>query len=133
MKVKTILDNEKYLRQVSKEVDFKDKFYINDIKKLENYCKNNNVFAMSAIQIGVPKRIIYMKNTTTDVNKNCDLNYNENKIMINPNIIEVKGHTRYLEACASCLDICAVIDRPYSVIVEYYNINGQIKKEKITG
>ena len=52
MKAITINDVEKFLRQVSKEVDIKnDKELINDIKVLEEYCKNNSVMAMAAVQL----------------------------------------------------------------------------------
>jgi len=129
----TILDNEKYLRQVSKEVDFKDKSYIGDIKKLEDFCRNNVVFAMAPVQIGILKRIIYLKNTTNDMNKNYDSSYDEARILINPIISERKGHTRFMERCASCLDYVGIIDRPYSLIVEYYDIDGNKHSEEIIG
>ena len=68
MKAITINDDEKFLRQVSKEVDIKnDKELINDIKVLEEYCKNNSVMAMAAVQLGIPKRLIYLKNTNIDI------------------------------------------------------------------
>jgi N-formylmethionyl-tRNA deformylase len=134
----TILNNEKYLRKTSREVDFNDKTYLENIKKLEKYCKENEVFAMAAIQIGIPKRIIYLKNTTTDFSKNAEANYNEAKVMINPVILEREGHTRFLEGCASCLTeegkyICSIIDRPYRVVVKYYDMNGIQKEERLEG
>ena len=47
----TIADNEEYLRQTSEVVDFSDKSYLEDVKKLEEFCIHNEVFAMAAIQI----------------------------------------------------------------------------------
>ena len=129
----TILDNEEYLRQISAKVDFRDKSYLEDIKDLEEYCRNNVVWAMAAVQIGVPKRIIYIKSTTDDVSKLSDPNYNEEKVLINPIITQRKGHTRFLEACASALDNSGVVDRPYSIVVEYYNVNGELCKETVNG
>lgn len=128
----TIADNEEYLRQISEEVDFNDKSYLEDIKKLEEFCKHNEVFAMAAVQIGIPKRIIYLKNTTTDLNKNNEEGYNEAKVLINPKILSRKGHTRYLEGCASCLDYCGVVERPYQVEMEYYTPAGNKKIETFT-
>ena len=56
----TIEDNEEYLRQISKEVDIKnDKELMNDISVLDEYCKENTVMAMAAVQLGIPKRMIY--------------------------------------------------------------------------
>ena len=56
--------------------------------------------------------------------KNKDSNYDESTVLINPAIIGAKGHTRFIERCASCLDYVATVDRPYSVEVEYYDVNG---------
>lgn len=88
IKVITIKDNEEFLRSISDEVDLSNKDYLEDIKKLEEYCKLHEVFAMAAIQIGIPKRIIYFKNT--DLNKIGDNEWNEKKVMINP-IIKKKN------------------------------------------
>ena len=68
--------------------------------------------------------MIYFRNTTSDMNKNKDSNYDESTVLINPIIIEAKGHTRFIERCASCLDYVGTVDRPYSVEVEYFDING---------
>ena len=85
------------------------------------------------VQIGIPKRMIYFRNTTSDMTKNKDSNYDESTVLINPTIIEAKGHTRFLERCASCLDYVATVDRPYSVEVEYYDINGNKVHEIFQG
>lgn len=90
IKLMTIKENEEFLRQVSEDVDFNDKSYLDDVKKLEEYCNKHEVFAMSAIQIGIPKKIMYLKNTTTDLNKNKDSSYNEGKVLINPVVISRK-------------------------------------------
>ncbi|MDE5586796.1 MAG: peptide deformylase [Bacilli bacterium] len=129
----TIDDNEPYLRQISEEVDFKDLSYLEDIKKLEYFCTHNRVFAMAAVQIGIPKRIIYLKNTTLDDSKYDDLTYNEKRIFINPVILSRKGRTRYLEACASCIDYAGVVERPYEIEVEYYKEDGTKTKEILEG
>ena len=129
----TIKDNEEFLRQVSEEVDFNDKSYLDDIKKLEDYCLNHEVFAMAAIQIGIPKRIMYLKNTTTDLDRNSNNHYNEGKVLINPIVISRKGHTEYLEGCQSCLDFVGVVVRPYQTEVEYYTVEGKKVRETFTG
>ncbi len=129
----TILDNEIYLRKTSQDVDFMDKSYLHDIYELEQYCRDNAVWAMASIQIGIPKRIIYIKNTTGDMKKNFDPNYDEAMVLINPVVLERKGHTRFLEGCASCLDLVGVVDRPYLVEVEYYDIDFNLKKTVFKG
>ena len=89
--------------------------------------------AMAAVQLGIPKRIIYLKNTNLDIiNKmqndsvsNKEKNYNESRILINPVIIDRQGLTEYWEACASCLDNCGRVLRPYKINVEYFDIQGK--------
>ena len=137
MKAITINDDEKFLRQVSKEVDIKnDKELINDIKVLEEYCKNNSVMAMAAVQLGIPKRLIYLKNTNIDIiNKmqnntstDEDNSYNEGRVLINPVILKREGLTDYWEACASCLDNFGHVRRPYKITLEYEDMNTQKHK-----
>lgn len=134
LKAITINDDEKYLRQVSKEVDIKnDKELENDIKILEEFCKENSVMAMAAIQLGIPKRLIYLKNTNLDIIQRMQTNssteedeiYNEARVLINPVIINREGLTEYWEACASCLDNFGHVLRPYKIELEYEDINGE--------
>lgn len=129
----TIADNEPYLRQISVDVDIStDSDLKNDIKTLEQYCKENEVMAMAAIQLGIPKRLVYLKNTNLDIiNKiqtdsttDEEQNYNEARVLINPVIIKREGLTEYWEACASCLDNCGRVLRPYKIDLEYYDIEG---------
>ncbi|MEI3507681.1 MAG: peptide deformylase [Bacilli bacterium] len=135
IELKTIKTDEKFLRQISKEVDFNDKSYLGDIKLIDDYFNNKPkpLFALASVQIGIPKKIIYLRNTTADMSKNRDKDYNEKKVLINPIILEEKGHTRYLEHCGSCLNYSAVVDRPYQIDVEYYDINGNKRCEHFEG
>ncbi len=130
---KTIEADESYLRQISTDVDFNKDNYKEWIEALKNYCQNNAVYALAPVQIGIPKRIIYFRNTTSDMTKNKDSNYDESTVLINPTIIEAKGHTRFIERCASCLDYVAIVDRPYQVEVEYYDVNGNKVHEIFEG
>ena len=67
IKAITIKDNEKYLRQISTPVDLNDKEVSNYISILEQFCKENEVMAMAAVQLGIPKRIVYVKNTNLEI------------------------------------------------------------------
>lgn len=129
---KTIENDEEYLRQVSSEVSFDDKSYLDDIKLLEEFCNETECFALAAVQIGIPKRIVYLKNTKLDVPLD-DINYNESKVLINPVIISRKGKTKFWEACLSCLDNMGLVVRPYEMVVKYYDINGLEHEEKFEG
>ena len=96
---------------------------------------------MASIQLEIPKRLIYLKNTNLDiVNKIQDNSvteeekkYNEAKVLINPVIINSEGLTEYWESCASCLDNCGRVLRPYKIDLEYYDINGNKYLETFEG
>lgn len=130
---KTIEKDMDFLRQISTDVDFSIDDYFSYIDKLKKYCCENAVYALAPVQIGIPKRIIYLRNTSEDMTNNLDSSYNENKILINPVIISKKGKTKFLERCASCLDLVGVVERPYVVEVGYYDINKNYKEEIFEG
>lgn len=131
LKAITIKENEAYLRQKSKEVNINDPEIHNNIVVLQNYCMENDVMAMAAIQLGIPKRIIYVKNTnleildkrTTEEGKEETKDYNEAKVLINPQIISREGLTTYWEACASCTWYAGKVRRPFRIKVKYLDLN----------
>lgn len=128
---KTIVNDEEYLRQISKEVDFNTDKWEEAIKNLDTYiAENDNCMAMASIQIGIPLRLIYLRKT--DLSK-LQEDYNERKIMINPVILKSEGLTTYWEACASCLDNTGLMERPYKIEIEYYNEKKEKIKETIEG
>lgn len=138
----TIADNEKYLRQISNPINIAtDKELKKDINIIESFCKENEVMAMAAIQLGIPKRLVYLKNTNLDIINKIQTNstteeeqqYNEARVLINPVIIEREGLTEYWEACASCLDNCGRVLRPYKIDLEYYDIDGNKHFETFEG
>lgn len=123
MERKTILNDEEYLRQISRPVDLNDETYKKEIKLLEQFCLETECFALAAVQIGIPKRIIYLKNTTLDVPLE-NMKHNESRVLINPIVTSRRGHTKYWEACLSCLDNMGLVSRPYEIDVQYYDKNG---------
>lgn len=141
MKAITINDNEEFLRQISKDVDLNDKDLLNDIKILEEYCKENRVMAMAAVQLGIPKRLVYLKNTNLDIinkmQENAeteeDRDYNEARILINPVVKMREGLTEYWEACASCLNNTGLVKRPYKILVDYVDLNGKSHEDTFEG
>ena len=136
-KVKTIENDLEFLRQISKEVDLNDKDLNNDIELITRFCKENEVMAMASVQLGVPKRIIYLKNTDLDRINNSVTgeidDYDEARILINPVIKKREGLTSYLEACASCMDNAGVVKRPYRIYLEYLDIKGNKHDEIFEG
>jgi peptide deformylase len=141
MEAITIDKNELYLRQVSKDADINDKLLLSKINILETYCIENEVMAIAAIQLGIPERIIYLKNTNLDIIEKIqtnsetekEINYNEARILINPIIIKKEGLTQYWEACASCLDNMGLVKRPYKITVSYQDTEGLIHEDLFEG
>lgn len=60
IKRKTILNDEEYLRQISEPVDLDNESYKEEIKLLEQFCIETECFALASVQIGIPKRMIYL-------------------------------------------------------------------------
>ena len=141
LKVITINDNETYLRQKSEEVYLNDSELCNNIEILRKYCMENDVLAMAAIQLGIPKRIVYVKNTdleivnkrTTEEGRAETQDYNEAKVLINPIIVSKEGLTTYWEACASCKGFAGKVKRPYRIRVKYLDIHGNEIEESFEG
>ena len=145
----TIENNEKYLRQISEPVDINDPELHNNIVVLQDYCMQNDVMAMAGVQLGIPKRIVYVKNTNleilnkrlTDEGKEETKDYNEAKVLINPEIISKEGLTTFWEACASCSWYengiekwdTGKVKRPYKIKVRYYDIYGNQFEKEIEG
>jgi len=145
----TIEKNEKYLRQISKLVDIKDPELHNNIVVLQDYCMQNEVMAMAAVQLGIPKRIVYLKNTNleilnkrlTDDGKEETKDYNEAKVLINPEILSKEELTTFWEACASCSWYengvekwyTGKVERPYKIKVKYSDINGNQYENEFEG
>ena len=145
----TIEKNEKYLRQISKKVDFDDPELHNNIVVLQEYCMENDVMAMAGVQLGIPKRIVYVKNTNldilnkrlTDSGKEETKDYNEAKVLLNPEIISKEGLTVFWEACASCSwndgDVTkwynGKVKRPYKINLRYYDLEGIEHEEFFEG
>ena len=116
---------------MSKEVDLSSDDISEDLKILEEYCLNHGVFAMAAVQLGIPKRLVYLKNT--DLEKIDDEEWNEATVLVNPVIKRREGLTQYWEACASCLDNMGLVQRPYLVEIEYLDIHGNRQEMTFEG
>lgn len=132
IKYKTIEHDLDYLRQVSKEVDLDCDDYKKDVAVLKKYASmDDNLLALASVQIGIPKRLVYVKKT--DLSKFEDSNWDEQIVMINPVILKEEGLTRYWETCASCLDNMGLVERPYRIEVEYFDENKKKHREIFEG
>ena len=145
----TIEKNEEYLRQISKKVDISDPELHNNIVVLQDYCMQNEVMAMAAVQLGIPKQIVYVKNTNldilnkrlTDEGKEETKDYNEAKVLLNPEIVSMEGLTTFWGACASCSwyegDVQkwynGKVKRPYKIKVKYMDVQGTSHEDEFEG
>lgn len=59
--LKTIAKDLNYLRQILEEIAKTDKKLNEYISILKNYCLDKELFVVSDIQLGIPKRIIDIK------------------------------------------------------------------------
>ena len=128
---KTIDKDLEWLRKVSKDVLIGKDDISSSVKILEEYCKTHEVFAMAAIQLGIDKRIIYLRNTNLD--KIDEDGWDEKTVIINPVIKKREGLTKYWEACASCLDNMGLVLRPYKMVIEYLDMAGKKHKKTFKG
>lgn len=138
----TIENNEEFLRQTSRPVKLPDPELEKNIELMDRYFEQSDrTIALASIQLGIPKRLIYLKNTDiesvsrafTDQKTEEDEKHNERRILINPVIISREGLTDYWETCASCLDNMGHVRRPYRIVVEYQDINGEKHLETFEG
>ena len=145
----TIENNEQYLRQISKKINIEDPELHNNIVVLQDYCMQNEVMAMAAVQLGIPKRIVYVKNTNLDIlnkrltaeGKEETKDYNEAKVLLNPEIILREGSTTFWEACDSCSwfeenkrkQYIGKVKRPYRIKIKYCDIQGKEHEEYFEG
>lgn len=128
---KTIENDEPFLRQISKEVDFSKEDWKEAIEVLAEYCRNDdNILAIASVQMGIPLRLVYIKKLELG---NFYDDTNLEKVMINPKIIKREGLIKFWEACASCLDNTGLMERPYKIEIEYYDENQNIHHETYEG
>lgn len=132
LKALTISDSEEFLRQKSKVVDFDDVELKQNIKDIKEYCLlNDNLYALACIQLGIPKRIVYIKSTTP--NDSVGDSIDKQTLMINPEIISQKGRTEFWEACVSGGTNFALVERPYKIVVKYQDAKGECLTQTFEG
>lgn len=120
-KILTYPEDKEILSMISEDGDWeKDKELIQDLK--DTLLNSNNGVGLSAIQIGVPKKIFVM-------------NYGgPMKVFINPKITwERLQKKTFLEGCLSVPGKYVEIERPQKVICEYTDENGQLQKSNEGG
>ena len=98
------------------------------IEQIKNYCQTNNLEIVSANEIGINKRIIYIDKPTLDIS---NIISNTGLVLINPTIIKSEGKAIVKEATNIDQDtLVAYVTRPYRITIAYTTIEGN--KETIT-
>ncbi|MDR0850001.1 MAG: peptide deformylase [Christensenellaceae bacterium] len=134
----TVAEDYDFLRQKSAQVLFPDEQLENDINALRDFCydNNNKVYSMAAVQIGIPKRIMFIRH-----NQEVDARQGDQQdvdlIYINPQVVGRRGQTKYWELSASLQDgdmrFIAHVERPYEIEIEYQDEEGLGHSKTIMG
>ncbi|MDR0727230.1 MAG: peptide deformylase [Rickettsiales bacterium] len=132
LSIKTIDKDATLFKQVSKNVDFKDTGWEKEVLAIEQFCIDTACFGIAAIQVGIPKRIVYLKNTNPAGYKDSK-DFEEMRIFINPVVVSRRGHTKYWEACLSTGDYIGLVSRPYEIVLDYYDRNAVKRRDLFQG
>lgn len=128
MSKKLVLCDNPLLRKSSQPITEFNKSVALLAKDLLEVMRKNNGVGVSAIQIGVPKRMIayeYKKPKHTESTwPNLPL-----KVLINPEIIKVSKKTKVdEEGCLSFPNLFGKVERPYSIRVKAMDLKGKLKE-----
>lgn len=104
------------------------------MEEIKQFCLERQAFAVSAPQLGIHKRFIYM--ATTDENVGNEDSKNKVKYIFkpyfNPQITKMEGRQYYYEACMSVPDACGKVARPYLIEFTAQDINGNFVTKTVS-
>jgi peptide deformylase len=106
-------DKDDILKMKSKTVEKTDKEISTLLKDMADTMYSANAFGLSAVQIGVLKRVVVLKDETGLIK------------LINPVIIKTSGEQQVMEGCLSIPGIYGKVKRPDMVIVMAFNDCGE--------
>ena len=120
-----IITNFKDLRVKSERFDFETENATELYEKLRDAMCENKGIGLSAIQIGIAKRVFVVGDPDHP---------DEVMPFFNPNIVDVFGNdTQYEEGCLSFPGLFLKVKRPDCCRVRYANINGDIETNQFKG
>ena len=110
------LDGDEILRKKSRVVEVIDDKIRELINDMDETMHDSNVVGISAVQVGVLKRIIVL-----------DVNYDGTPSLklINPEVVKTKGKEEFQEGCLSFPNQFAKVIRPNEVTVKALDENGK--------
>ena len=106
-------DKDDILKKKSITVDKIDKEILTLLKDMADTMYSANAFGLSAVQIGILKRVVILKDETGPIN------------LINPVIIGMSGEQQVMEGCLSLPGIYGRVKRPDVVLVKALNDRGE--------
>ncbi len=131
MKIELIKKGDPRLKKICEEVvNFENKeFYQDLINQIKDASIDQYAFAAAAPQFGINKRFIVMISAVEKKVKNMkelEQFHADYEVMpyFNPKITKMKGLQYYYEACMSTGNVIGKVARPYSIELDYQDING---------
>ena len=106
------------LREVSRKVDEINQEIKDLVSDLADTLKKANGLGLSAVQIGVLKRVFVVDLSAVDINESL-------RVFINPEIIESSQAVTFEEGCLSFPGIYQKIERPAKVKVRAMDLTGE--------
>ncbi len=119
--VRKIVKSEHILRKTSSLVEVIDKRIISVIKDMADTMYNIRGWGLSAVQIGILKRIV-----VADIGEGII-------ILINPKIIHRYGVQKKPEGCLSIPNIYGTVKRPQTIVVKAINRKGKNIRIRASG
>jgi peptide deformylase len=114
------------LREVSEPVDEINQEIKNLVSDLKDTVRKAKGLGLSAVQIGVLKRVFVVDLTVVDVNETL-------RVYINPEIVNASGEVEYEEGCLSFPGIYQHISRPAKVTVRAIDLEGNRFENTVEG
>jgi len=132
---KIVLHPDPVLRQKTKEIEFVDKVFFEEVSDLLKILETSMGVGLAAPQIGISKRMMAMKDTETKkvslyVNPKIEKYYGE---AVFPVIVDADNNEEdFLEGCLSFPKYWGTVKRSLKVKVSYKELRGEklIKKER---
>jgi peptide deformylase len=130
MKIKILEPKDERLREVSSEItDFDNPIYQKMLNEIKEICIEQKAYASAAPQFGILKRFIIIM-TAEEIKVSSVKEFNELKIdykitaYFNPIITTMIGKQYFFEACMSVENATGKVARPYKIVIEAQDING---------
>ena len=114
------------LRQISEPVDEIDQEVKDLVSEMTDTLKQARGLGLSAVQVGVLKRVFIVDLTAVDVNESL-------RVYINPEIIDTEGEVTYEEGCLSFPGIYQNVTRPAVVTVRATDVDGNEFEQVVEG